>query len=117
MSNVNFPDVDVRQRLGEAAGYGVAEIHVDEGTSIDGVTLADAGLRDRDITVLVVENDHGVIPNPSSDRILHAGDRLLCFGNLEQMRSLIPARRKRRAKVAVLPEEPLQTEDGVEESG
>ena len=107
VSNVNFPDVDVRQRLGEAAGYGVAEIHVDEGTSIDGASLAESGLRDRDITVLVIENDHRVIPNPSGDRILHAGDRLLCFGNLEQMRAVAPVRRARRGRIRPLPAEPI----------
>jgi ribosomal protein S6--L-glutamate ligase len=88
VSNVNFPDLDVRQRLGEATGYGVAEIHVDRGATIDGVTLAESGLRDRDITVLVIENGFGVVPNPSSEWVLNAGDRLLCFGRLDEMRSL-----------------------------
>ena len=107
VSNVNFPDLDVRQRLGEAVGYGVAEIYVDEGAAIDGVTLAASGLRDRDITVLVIENDFGVVPNPSSEWILNAGDRLLCFGKLDEMRSLAPARRARRGGIRPLPDEPL----------
>ena len=107
VSNVNFPDLDVRQRLGEAAGYGVAEIPVDEGADIDGVTLAESGLRDRDITVLVIENDFGVIPNPSRDHVLSAGDRLLCFGKLDEMRSLVPARRARRGRIRPLPDDPL----------
>lgn len=107
VTNVNFPDLDVRQRLGEASGYGVAEIHVDRGADIDGITLADSGLRDRDITVLVIENDFGVVPNPSSDRILNAGDRLLCFGRLDEMRSLVPARRARRGRIKPLPQDPL----------
>ena len=107
VSNVNFPDLDVRQRLGEATGYGVAEIYVDRGAAIDGMTLADSGLRDRDITVLVIENDFGVVPNPSSEWILNAGDRLLCFGKLDEMRSLAPARRARRGGIRPLPDEPL----------
>jgi ribosomal protein S6--L-glutamate ligase len=107
VSNVNFPDLDIRQRLGEAAGYGVAEIHVDRGAAIDGVTLAESGLRDRDITVLVIENDFGVVPNPSSEWVLNAGDRLLCFGKLSEMRSLAPARRARRGRIRPLPEDPL----------
>ena len=41
---------------------------------------------------------------------LEAGDRLLCFGKLEEMRSMIPERRRRRAKVRKLPPEALPTE-------
>jgi ribosomal protein S6--L-glutamate ligase len=37
--------------------------------------------------------------------VLEAGDRLLCFGRLEEMRSMIPDRRKRRSKVRKLPKE------------
>ncbi|MEM7095072.1 MAG: RimK family alpha-L-glutamate ligase [Actinomycetota bacterium] len=107
VTNVNLPDLDVRQRLSEASGYGVAEIPVDRGTDIDGVTLGQSGLRERDITVLVIENDFGVVPNPSSDRLLSAGDRLLCFGRLDEMRALVPARRARRGRVRPLPSDPL----------
>jgi len=107
VSNVSFPDLDVRQRLGEATGYGVAEIHVDEDSAIDGVTLAESGLRERDITVLVIENDFGVTPNPTSDRLLNAGDRLLCFGRLDEMRTLAPVRRARRGRIRPLPQDPL----------
>lgn len=107
VSNVSFPDLDIRQRLGEATGYGVAEIHVDDGADIDGITLGESGLRERDITVLVIENDFGVTPNPSRDRLLSAGDRLLCFGKLEEMRSLAPARRARRGRIAPLPSDPI----------
>jgi len=107
VSNVAFPDLDVRQRLGEATGYGVAEIHIDDGADIDGMTVAASGLRDRDITVLVIENDFGVFPNPSGERLLTAGDRLLCFGRLDEMRSLAPARRARRRRIRPLPDDPL----------
>ncbi len=46
------------------------------------------------------------IPNPGR-RILEDGDRLLCFGRLEEMRSMIPARRRRARKVRRLPKEPI----------
>ncbi len=108
VSNVDFPDLDVRQRLGEATGYGVAEIHVDADSSIDGVTLARARLHERDITVLVIENDFGVVPNPSSEWVLNAGDRLLCFGRLDEMRNLAPVRRARRGRIRPLPDDPLR---------
>ena len=53
-----------------------------------------------------MHRDTEVIPNPRENRVLHANDRLLCFGRLESMRDMIPARRRRRAKVRKLPEHP-----------
>ena len=108
-NQVAFPELDVRQRLSISTGYGVAEILVREGGDFVGGTIAQAGLRDRDITVLTMHRDTEVIPNPRENRVLHANDRLLCFGNLEAMRGMIPARRRRRAKVRKLPEFPLPT--------
>jgi ribosomal protein S6--L-glutamate ligase len=42
--------------------------------------------------------------------VLESGDRLLCFGKLDEMRGMIPERRRRRAKVRKLPKEPLADE-------
>jgi ribosomal protein S6--L-glutamate ligase len=39
--------------------------------------------------------------------VLEAEDRLLCFGKLEEMRSMIPEKRRRRPRVRRLPKEPL----------
>ena len=110
-NQVAFPELDVRQRLSISTGYGVAEILVREGGDFVGRSIAQAGLRDRDITVLTMHRDTEVIPNPRENRVLHANDRLLCFGNLESMRDMIPARRRRRAKVRKLPEFPLHDND------
>jgi len=106
-AQVDFPEIDVRQRLTVSRGYGVAELHVPEGSEFVGRTVADSGLRDRDINVLTLHRGTTVIPNPRSERALQAGDRLLCFGKLESMRGMIPGRaqRKRRLKVLELPEE------------
>jgi ribosomal protein S6--L-glutamate ligase len=70
-------------------------------------------LRDRDIGVLTLHKGASVIPNPRGNRVLEPDDRLLCFGRLEEMRSLVPARRRRRARIKVqpLPEEPLGEHD------
>jgi ribosomal protein S6--L-glutamate ligase len=56
--------------------------------------------------VLTLYRGTTVIPNPTFSRSLEAGDRLLCFGKLDSMRSMIPerARQKRRLKVKDLPE-------------
>ena len=111
-AQVDFPEIDLRQRLTVSRGYGVTEIHVPEGSEYVGKTIKDSGLRDKDINVLTLYRGTTVIPNPRSERQLEAGDRLLCFGKLELMRDSIPAktRRKRRPKVKELPDLPVADE-------
>jgi len=106
-NQVAFPEIDVRQRLTVSTGYGVAEIVVNAASDLVGKTLADSGLGDKDITVLTLQRGTAVIPNPKNRNVLEAGDRLLSFGRLEEMRSMIPSRRKRRRKVKQLPQEPI----------
>jgi len=104
-AQVDFPEIDLRQRLTVSRGYGVTEIHIPEGSEYVGQTIAQSALRERDINVLTLHRNTAVIPNPRSDRTLEPGDRLLCFGKLEGMRALIPekSRKKRHPKVEVLP--------------
>jgi ribosomal protein S6--L-glutamate ligase len=104
-AQVNFPEIDLRQRLTVSRGYGVAEIYIPEGSEFNNISIKESGLRDKDIIVLTLYRGTTVIPNPRSQRQLQAGDRLLCFGKRELMRDLIPdkVRRKRRPKVKVLP--------------
>ena len=109
-NQVAFPELDVRQRLSVSTGYGVAELLVRDAGDFVGKSIGESGLRDRDITVLTLHRDTEVIPNPRENRLLEANDRLLCFGNLEAMRDMIPARRRRRARVRKLPENPLLDE-------
>ena len=106
-NQVAFPDIDVRQRLTVSTGYGVAELLVHEGAEIVGTSIGESGLRERDIAVLTLHRGTSVIPNPKASRLLEAGDRLLCFGKLEEMRSMIPERRRRRARVKQLPKNPI----------
>ncbi|MCA9133033.1 MAG: RimK family alpha-L-glutamate ligase, partial [Planctomycetales bacterium] len=97
-AQVDFPEIDVRQRLTVSRGYGVAEIHIPEGSTYLGKTIRESNLRDNDVNVLTLYRGTSVIPNPKSDRLLEAGDRLLCFGKLESMKGMIPKKtRKRRA--------------------
>ncbi len=106
-AQVNFPEIDLRQRLSVSPGYGVAEIHIPEGSIYIGKSIQESGLRDRDLNLLTLYRGTTVIPNPRATRILEPGDRLLCFGKLELMRDLIPAgtRRKRRPKIHRLEKE------------
>ena len=97
-NQVAFPDIDVRQRLTVSTGYGVAEIVVHGGSDMVGKKLGESGLDERDITVLTLHRGTQVIPNPRNKTVLEGEDRLLCFGKLEEMRSMIPDRKQRRVK-------------------
>lgn len=105
-AQVDFPEIDIRQRLTVSRGYGVTEIYIPEGSEHVGQTISGSGFRDKDINVLTLYRGAKVIPNPRSERVLEPGDRLLAFGKLDSMRGLVPAKsqRKRRPKVQDLPE-------------
>ncbi len=109
-NQVAFPQIDVRERLSVSTGYGVAELVVHGDADLVGKKLGESGLRERDITVLTLHRGTQVIPNPFDRHVLEAEDRLLCFGKLEEMRSMIPARRQRRARVKKLPKQPITEE-------
>lgn len=109
-NQVAFPELDVRQRLTVSTGYGVAELYIGDGSDLVGRTLATSGLRERDVTVLTLTRGTRVVPNPKGNRELEAGDRMLCFGRLEAMRDLVPARRRRRARPVLEPLPPEAAE-------
>ena len=107
-NQVAFPELDIRQRLTVSAGYGVVELSIHEGAALltAGATIGE--LREQDISVLTLHQGPIVIPNPRSDRVIEVDDRLLCFGNLEVMRALVPERRsRRRPQIQPLPDDPL----------
>ena len=91
--------MDIRQRLTVSRGYGVAELHIPDGSDYVGRTIAESALREKDINILTLHRGTTIMPNPHSSRELQAGDRLLCFGRLEEMRHLVPD----RARLARLP--------------
>jgi ribosomal protein S6--L-glutamate ligase len=110
-AQVDFPEIDLRQRLTVSKGYGVTEIFIPEGSKFIGQTINETRLDESDINVLTLYRDSKVIPNPRSGRVLEPGDKLLCFGKLESMRGMIPAktRRKRRPEVQELDTQLLDT--------
>ena len=95
-ARVDFPDIDIRQRLTVSKGYGVSEIYIRKGSNFDGKTIAATNLRDKDINVLTLYRGTTVIPNPRNERQLQSDDRLLCFGKLDAMRDLLPPKSQRR---------------------
>ncbi|MEM7783016.1 MAG: RimK family alpha-L-glutamate ligase [Planctomycetota bacterium] len=106
---VNFPEIDIRQRLTVSRGYGVTELFLPDGSKYVGKRIDEAGFEDNDINVLTLTRGTTVIPNPKRSRVLEVGDRILCFGKLELMRDLVPekTRKKRRKPIEDLPELPV----------
>lgn len=100
-AQVDFPEIDIRQRLTVSKGYGVSEIYVPEGSHFVGVTIKDSMLLEKDINVLTLYRGNKIIPNPRSDRVLEPDDKLLCFGKLESMRGMIPTKTRRRRRPEV----------------
>ena len=100
-AQVDFPEIDVRQRLTVSKGYGVSEIYVPEGSKFVGQKINETGLQECDVNVLTLYRGAKVIPNPRAERLLEAGDKLLCFGKMEAMRGMIPARTRRRRRPEV----------------
>lgn len=97
-AQVDFPEIDIRERLTVSKGYGVSELYIPEGSEFVGKTIEQANFRGENINVLTLTHNKKAISNPRADRVLHPGDRLLCFGKLESMRSLVPPKVRKRRK-------------------
>ncbi len=100
-ARVDFPEIDIRQRLTVSHGHGVSEILIHEGSEFEGLTIADCKFDESDINVLTLYRGGKAIPNPRSSRVLEPEDKLLCFGKLESMRHMVPAKIRRRRRPSV----------------
>lgn len=100
-AQVDFPEIDLRQRLTVSKGYGVTEIYVPEGSDFVDMMIRDVQGQEREINVLTLYRGNKVIPNPRADRLIEAEDKLLCFGKMELMRGMIPKKTQRRRRPVV----------------
>jgi ribosomal protein S6--L-glutamate ligase len=101
-SRTKFPDLDFRYRLSASRGFGVVEMPIVKDHSLIGHTLRESALRERNVLVLSIMRGKHTISNPSADERVEEGDVLLCFGKLEELRSLMPEppkKRRRKKKV------------------
>lgn len=85
---IEFPEIDLRQRLGEAATHVTAELVVGPGSALEQRTLGSLELLAKGTLVLTLTRGTRVIPAPAGDFSLTRGDRLLCFGPAEALASL-----------------------------
>lgn len=70
-------------------GYGVTSIDIQKDSSIVDKSLKDSGLKEHDVTVLVIERNKKSTPNPSANTKILAGDTLICFGKLSKIKKTI----------------------------
>jgi ribosomal protein S6--L-glutamate ligase len=97
-AQVDFPEIDLKQRLSISKGYGVTELVIPKGSDYIGKTILEAGFQESDVNALSLHRNGKVIPSPKSERVLEPLDRLLCFGKLESMRGLVPEKTKKRRR-------------------
>ncbi len=95
---VAFPELDLRERMTVAQGHGVVEIQLGPHNPLTGQRIGTSGLGERDILVLTVERDGQTMAVPDANFELLSGDRLLCFGDLAELRTLIPPKVKKRRR-------------------
>ncbi len=118
-AQVDFPEIDIRQRLTVSKGYGVGEIYVPDGSDFVGKTIREVDLMEKDVNVLTLYRNNKVIPNPKISRVLEPDDKLLCFGKLESMRGMVPSRvrRRRKPKIRELDQEAIVAASGAAGEG
>ncbi|MGI6461165.1 MAG: 30S ribosomal protein S6--L-glutamate ligase [Candidatus Hydrogenedentales bacterium] len=91
-----FPDVDLRQQLCLSEGFGIAEFSVYGMPELEGKPLRDTPLASRSIYVLNIAHHNTVIPHPKADDVIQTGDVLLCYGDLRELRNMMPPRKRRK---------------------
>jgi hypothetical protein len=67
-------------------GYGVSKVAVGASSAILDKTLSGSQLRKHGINVLAIIRGNETMPNPLADTKIIAGDELVCFGKLENIR-------------------------------
>jgi Trk-type K+ transport system membrane component len=84
-----FQKVSFEELLLATGGYGISRIAVNAGSPVLNKTLTKSGLREQDIMVLATVRGSDTIPNPPANMKILLGDKLICFGKLENIRNRI----------------------------
>ncbi len=78
--------VSFEEFLLTSGGYGISQIEISKGNPLLGKTLLESNLKQQDILVLSIEKGFKYITNPTADIRIDLGDRLICYGKLDNMR-------------------------------
>lgn len=77
-------------------GYGISNVSIDGKSPLTGKTLVESELRNHDVTVLAIERKGEIMPNPHRDVKILLGDRLICFGKLDNIRQELGLNQEKR---------------------
>jgi len=86
---LHFDKVYIEELLQQADGYGIARIIVAKKSKVAGSILSESGFTESDLIVLSIERDKEVIHVPNAQTTIRAGDRLICYGKLDNLTELI----------------------------
>lgn len=86
---LHFEKVHLQELSQQSDGYGVATILIRTESKVAGQTLSGPGFNERDLMVLSIERDEGAIPVPKAQNKIQVGDRLICYGKLENVKGLV----------------------------
>jgi K+/H+ antiporter YhaU regulatory subunit KhtT len=86
---LHFQKVHVEELLQQSGGYGIASILVGRRSKVAGLSLSESGFKEKDLMILSVERDEEMIPVPKAQTKIRVGDRLICFGKLENLKELV----------------------------
>jgi ribosomal protein S6--L-glutamate ligase len=95
---VLFPEVDYRQRLTVSPGFGIAEFTATGLPNLEGHQLRETDLMTNGIQVLTIIRNKVPVPNPNADTRIETGDKLICYGDLLNMRTMMAAEKSHRDK-------------------
>ncbi|MFQ5952001.1 MAG: cation:proton antiporter regulatory subunit [Candidatus Omnitrophota bacterium] len=80
-----FTKRPVTEILRLAAGFGIAEITLNEACVDVGKTLSRSSFREKDILILAIERGRKVIPTPHASEELSVNDTIICYGKLDNI--------------------------------
>ena len=69
-------------------GYGLLRTTIKKGSHMEGMLLSECTLCREDIVLLGIERDKDWIPIPKKKEKLHAGDKLVLYGHLQNLKNL-----------------------------
>ncbi len=80
---------EVEQLLQQTEGWGIARLVVPEDCSFAGKLLAETRPRDQGMLILAIERGDELIPSPTGRDSVQVGDRLVVYGQLDQMPDIL----------------------------
>ena len=83
---------EFHQLVSLRSGQGVGSVEISAGNPAAGRTLAELALGRSGILVLAIERSGELVPTPTGDSRLSAGDQLICFGDPARMKAFAEGR-------------------------